>query len=94
MENDDIRLVEIDSPIGISVAEACEYLTKKTKNGIVEKMSPTMLQAGLKQGAFPFGVGYKGTGNTYYYYIHKKLFIEFLKGNLPFGTFGRAIFGK
>lgn len=41
MENDDIKLVEIDSPIGISVAEAFEYLTKKTKNGIVQKMSPT-----------------------------------------------------
>lgn len=94
MENDDIKLVELDSPIGISVAEACKYLTKETKNGRIEKMTPTMLQAGLKQGAFPFGAGYKGTGNTYYYYIHKKLFIEFLKGNLPFGAYGRAVFGK
>ena len=94
MENDDIKLVEIDSPIGISVAEACKYLTKETKNGRIEKMTPTMLQAGLNQGAFPFGAGYKGTGNTYYYYIHKKLFIEFLKGNLPFGAYGRAVFGK
>ena len=92
--DDDIRLVEIDSPIWISVAEACKYLTKENRNGTLERMSPTVLQAGLKQGAFPFGVGYKGTGNTYYYYIHKKLFIEFLKGNLPFGTYGMAVFGK
>lgn len=92
--DDDIRLVEIDSPIGISVAEACKYLTKENRNGTLERMSPTVLQAGLKQGAFPFGVGYKGTGNTYYYYIHKKLFFEFLKGNLPFGAYGRAVFGK
>lgn len=55
MENDDIKLVEIDSPIGISVAEACKYLTKETKNGRIEKMTPTVLQVGLKQGVFTFG---------------------------------------
>lgn len=30
-------------------------LTQMTKNETIEKMSPTMLQADLKQGAFQFG---------------------------------------
>lgn len=54
-------------------------------------MSPQTLRAGLIQSAFPFGVGFKGSGSSYFYYVHKGLLEEFLKGNLPFGVVGKVI---
>lgn len=65
---------ELENKYSVPIAEAAEILG----------MSPQTLQAGLKQNAFPFGVGFKGTGSSYYYYIHKGLFDKFMKSELTF----------
>lgn len=65
---------ELENKYSVPIAEAAEILG----------MSPQTLQAGLKQNAFPFGVGFKGTGSTYYYYIHKGLFERFMRTELTF----------
>lgn len=72
---------EIKNKSSIPVAEAADLL------GI----SPQTLRAGFIQSAFPFGVGFKGSGSSYFYYVHKGLLDEFLKGNLPFGVVGKVI---
>lgn len=65
---------ELENKYSVPIAEAAEILG----------MSPQTLQAGLKQQVFPFGVGFKGTGSTYYYYIHKGLFERFMRTELTF----------
>lgn len=75
---------ELKNKSSISVTEAADLIG----------MSPQTLQAGLKQNAFPFGVGFKGNGSTYYYYIHRGLLEQFLEGKLPFGIIGGALYGN
>lgn len=65
---------EIQNKSSIPVSEAADLLG----------MSPQTLQAGLKQNVFPFGVGFKGNGSSYYYYIHKGLFDKFMNTELTF----------
>lgn len=65
---------ELENKYSLPIAEAAEILG----------MSPQTLQAGLKQQVFPFGVGFKGNGSTYYYYIHKGLFDKFMNTELTF----------
>ena len=65
---------ELENKYSVPIAEAAEILG----------MSPQTLQAGLKQQVFPFGVGFKGNGSTYYYYIHKGLFDKFMNTELTF----------
>lgn len=72
---------ELKNKYSIPVEEAANVLG----------MSPQTLRAGLIQSAFPFGVGFKGSGSSYFYYVHKGLLEEFLKGNLPFGVVGKVI---
>lgn len=75
---------EIKNKSSIPVAEAADLL------GI----SPQTFRAGFIQSTFPFGVGFKGSGSSYFYYVHKVLLDEFLKGNLPFGVVGKVIEGE
>lgn len=86
--------IELDCAQGISVQEACEMMKVRRLNGEVVSMSPQTLQAGLIQRVFPFGVGFKGSGKTYYYYIHRGLFEQFLEGKLPFGVVGGSLYGN
>ena len=72
---------ELKNKYSIPVEEAANVLG----------MSPQTLRAGLIQSAFPFGVGFKGSGSSYFYYVHKGLLEEFLKGNFPFGVVGKVI---
>lgn len=65
---------ELENKYSVPIAEAAEILG----------MSPQTLQAGLKQNAFPFGVGFKGTGSTYYYYVHRGLLERFMRTELTF----------
>ena len=64
---DRLRELEVEGPVNISVPEAADIMG----------VTPQALRFGIKQGKFPFGVGYKMEQNEFY--INTVRFLAYMR---------------